>query len=165
MFASLRPIARAALPVLKRSYAEAAPASTSNQLKLSLVLPHQTLFASSVVTQVNLPAASGMMGVLAGHVPTIESLVPGLLEITEGAGSTPKKWFVSSGFATMHPNNAITINAVEAYDINDFDSAALKTSLDAAKALLNAPSSSAEVKAEAQIEVDVLTVLEAAVKH
>lgn len=28
---------------------------------------------------------------------------------------------VSSGFATMHPNNAITINAVEAYDIADFD--------------------------------------------
>jgi hypothetical protein len=33
----------------------------------------------------------------------------------------PRLRLVSSGFATMHPNNAITINAVEAYDIADFD--------------------------------------------
>jgi hypothetical protein len=53
----------------------------------------QTLFASSEVTQVNIPAESGMMGVLAGHVPTIESLKPGVVEVIEGSGNQGKKWF------------------------------------------------------------------------
>lgn len=40
MFSALRPIARSAVPALRRTYAEAAP-SVSDKLKLSLVLPHQ----------------------------------------------------------------------------------------------------------------------------
>lgn len=70
---------------------------------------------------------------------------------------------VSSGFASVHPNNTCTVNAVEAYDLADFDLAAVKASLATAQQTL--ASASAELaKAEAQIEVDVLTVLEAAVK-
>ncbi|CED82098.1 epsilon subunit of f1f0-atp synthase n-terminal domain-containing protein [Phaffia rhodozyma] len=160
MFA-LRPVTRAALPLLKRSYAEAAPA-TASKLKLSLVLPHQTLFSSSEVTQVNIPASSGNMGILSGHVPTLEALTPGLVEVIEGANGS-KKWFISSGFASVHPNNELTINAVEAYDIADFDASAVKSSLAAAKQTLSSTTSE-YAKAEAQVEVDVLTVLEAAVK-
>lgn len=36
--------------------------------------------------QVNLPAESGDMGVLAYHVPSIEQLKPGLIEIIEENG-------------------------------------------------------------------------------
>jgi F-type H+-transporting ATPase subunit delta len=39
----------------------------------------------------NIPAASGDMGILANHVPTVEALRPGLVEIIE-SGST-KKYF------------------------------------------------------------------------
>jgi F-type H+-transporting ATPase subunit delta len=35
-----------------------------------------------------MPAESGEMGVLANHVPSIEQLKPGLVEITEEAGGT-----------------------------------------------------------------------------
>ena len=45
------------------------------------------------MTQVNIPADSGMMGILAGHVPTIEALKPGVVEVVEGQGSQGKKWF------------------------------------------------------------------------
>jgi F-type H+-transporting ATPase subunit delta len=37
-------------------------------------------------------AATGDMGILANHVPSIEPLRPGLVEVIEGAGSS-KKWF------------------------------------------------------------------------
>jgi F-type H+-transporting ATPase subunit delta len=37
---------------------------------------------------VNIPAESGEMGVLANHVPSIEQLKPGLVEIIEESGGS-----------------------------------------------------------------------------
>lgn len=42
--------------------------------------------------QVNIPAESGEMGVLANHVPSIEQLKPGLVEVMEEGGAS-KKFF------------------------------------------------------------------------
>lgn len=42
--------------------------------------------------QVNIPAESGEMGILAQHVPTIEQLKPGLVEIIEESGGN-KQFF------------------------------------------------------------------------
>jgi F-type H+-transporting ATPase subunit delta len=56
----------------------------------SLVL--QSIYSSSEVVQVNLAAQSGDMGVLANHVPAIEPLKPGIIEVIESAGQS-KKWF------------------------------------------------------------------------
>jgi F0F1-type ATP synthase epsilon subunit len=42
--------------------------------------------------QVNLSAETGDMGVLANHVPTIEQLKPGLVEVFEESGGT-KQFF------------------------------------------------------------------------
>jgi F-type H+-transporting ATPase subunit delta len=52
----------------------------------------QAIFTSTDVVQVNLSAATGDMGILANHVPSIEALRPGLVEVIESAGSS-KKWF------------------------------------------------------------------------
>lgn len=45
--------------------------------------------------QVNIPAESGEMGILANHVPAIEQLKPGLVEIIEEAGAS-KQFFRTS---------------------------------------------------------------------
>ena len=93
------------------------------------------------MTQVNISAATGDMGILANHVPSIEPLRPGVVEVIE-SGNASKKWFgerhaffgfrasfltrlmflnqVSGGFATVHPNNKLTINAVEAAPLEAF---------------------------------------------
>jgi len=47
--------------------------------------------------QVNIPAESGEMGILANHVPAIEQLKPGLVEIIEEAGASKQY------FRTSHP--------------------------------------------------------------
>ncbi|KAG8956379.1 delta subunit of the central stalk of mitochondrial F1F0 ATP synthase, atp16 [Tulasnella sp. 424] len=132
----------------RRGYAEAA-----DKIKLSLVLPHQALYASQDVVQVNISAATGDMGILANHAPSIEPLRAGLLEVIESAG-TSKKFFVSGGFATVHPNNALTINAVEGAPLEDFSAEAVRTNLADVQRVLAGNGSEAE-KAEARIEADV----------
>ena len=59
-------------------------------------MPHrQTIYKSQDVVQVNIAAESGEMGVLAEHVPVIEQLKPGLVEIVEENGDT-KQYFRTS---------------------------------------------------------------------
>ncbi|KAL2357127.1 ATP synthase [Cryomyces antarcticus] len=117
-------VARAALrarvaipraPVLRRGYAEVA----SDKIQLSLALPHQSIYKSQDVVQVNIPAESGEMGVLANHVPSIEQLKPGLIEIIEEQGGS-KQFFLSGGFAVVQPGSVLSINAVEGYPLEDF---------------------------------------------
>ena len=43
----------------------------------------------------NVPAATGDMGILAHHVPTIEPLRAGVVEVLE-QGNASKKWFGAS---------------------------------------------------------------------
>lgn len=61
----------------------------------------------------------------------------------------------------MHPNNKLTINAVEAYELDKFSPEALRTALSESQRVLSG-SGSAEQKAEAEIEVQVYTALQAA---
>ena len=53
---------------------------------------NQAIYKSQDVVQVNLAAESGEMGVLAQHVPSIEQLKPGIVEVIEESGST-KQFF------------------------------------------------------------------------
>ena len=65
------------------------------------------------------PATSGQMGVLPGHVPSIVELKPGVLFVHEG--SDVKQYFVSSGFAFIHANSVADIVANEAVPLDRFD--------------------------------------------
>ena len=55
--------------------------------------------------QVNVPAESGEMGILAQHVPSIEQLRPGLIEIIEESGGS-KQFFCKK----EHQEHGITAN-------------------------------------------------------
>ncbi|KAI1333699.1 ATP synthase delta chain [Xylariaceae sp. FL0016] len=151
--AIMRPVA----PLQRRTYADAAP----DKIKLSLSLPHQSIFTSQEVVQVNIPAESGEMGVLAQHVPSIEQLRPGLVEVIEESGS--KQFFLSGGFATVQPNSVLSINAVEGYPVEDFSAEAVKSQIAEAQKVANGGGSEQDV-AEAKIELEVLESLQAVLK-
>ncbi|CAO3598357.1 unnamed protein product [Absidia cylindrospora] len=143
---------------LARFYATEAPATT-DKLRLTFVLPHQHLQVSNV-QQVNLAATSGDMGILANHVPTIEQLNPGVIEVVESAEVT-KKFFVSGGFAAINPDSTLNINAVEASPLEDFSLERVQTALAQAQSVAAGAGSEAE-KAAAKVEVDVYEALQTA---
>ncbi|KAK3302139.1 ATP synthase delta chain mitochondrial precursor [Chaetomium strumarium] len=163
---SLR-IARAALrarpaalrvPLQRRGYAEA----VSDKIKLSLSLPHQAIYQSQDVVQVNIPAESGEMGVLANHVPSIEQLKPGVVEVIEENGNN-KRFFLSGGFAVVQPKSALSINAVEGYPLEDFSAEAVKAQIAEAQKVVSGGGSEQDI-AEAKIELEVLESLQAHLK-
>ncbi|KAG0142237.1 hypothetical protein CROQUDRAFT_50567 [Cronartium quercuum f. sp. fusiforme G11] len=141
------------------SEAAGTSAASDGKLQLSLVLPHESIFSSSGVTQVNIAAESGDMGILANHVASIESLKPGVVEVIENQGES-KKWFVSGGFANVHPNNSLTINAVEAFPLEAFSAEAARAGLQEAQRTLSTGTDAQ--KAEAAVEVEVF---EASANH
>lgn len=102
------------------------------------------------------PATTGQMGILPGHVPTIAELKPGLLSVHEGSDIT--KYFISSGFAFIHANSYADILAVEAIPLDRIDPAQVQKGLSEFTQKLSSASTDAE-KAEAQIGVDVHSAL------
>jgi F-type H+-transporting ATPase subunit delta len=86
----------------------------------------------SQLEQVLLPGAEGYFGVKANHVPTIAQLSPGTVELHDG--SDVHKFFVSGGFAFVHPNATTDICVLEAAPLDQFDGAAVKSALQAAAA-------------------------------
>ncbi|KAF2430289.1 epsilon subunit of F1F0-ATP synthase N-terminal domain-containing protein [Tothia fuscella] len=148
----------AAAPVLRRGYADVA----SDKIALSLVLPHQSIYKSSDVVQVNIAAETGDMGILAQHVPSIEQLKPGLVEVIEESGGS-KQFFLSGGFATVQPGSILSINAVEGYPIEDFSAEAVRNQIAEEQKVASGGGSEQDV-AEAKIALEVLESLQAALK-
>lgn len=106
-----------------------------------------------------IPASTGQMGVLPGHVATIAELKPGILSVHEGNDVT--KYFVSSGFAFIHANSYADIIAVEAVPIDRVDASLVQKGLAEFTQKLNSALTDLE-KAEAQIGLDVHSALNAA---
>ncbi|KIX99083.1 ATP synthase subunit delta, mitochondrial [Fonsecaea multimorphosa CBS 102226] len=145
-------------PIQRRGYADA----VSDKIKLSLALPHQSIYSSQDVVQVNIPAESGEMGILAQHVPSIEQLKPGLIEIIEESGGS-KQFFLSGGFAVVQPDSVLSINAVEGFPLEDFSEEAVKSQIAEAQKIASGSGSEQDI-AEAKIELEVLESLQAAMK-
>jgi len=99
------------------------------------------------------------MGILPGHVATIAELKPGVMIVQEGNDST--KYFVSSGFAFVHPNSVADIIAVEAVPLDQIDASLVQKGLQEFTQKLNTATTDLE-KAEAQIGVDVHSALNSA---
>ncbi|TYH26134.1 hypothetical protein ES288_A03G226300v1 [Gossypium darwinii] len=92
-------------------------------LQSPLTRSHRTVRRGIVrryeVDMVIVPATTGQMGVLPGHVATIAEFKPGVLSVHEGSETT--KYFVSSGFVFIHANSfadIITVKAVPLDRIN-----------------------------------------------
>ncbi|KAI4160627.1 MAG: hypothetical protein LQ342_005560 [Letrouitia transgressa] len=137
------------LPLQRRTYADA----VSDKINLTLALPHQSIFKSTNVLQVNIPAESGEMGILANHVPSIEQLKPGLVEIIEESGGS-KQYFLSGGFAIVQPGSQLSINAVEGFSLDEFSPEAVKSQITEAQKITSGSGSEQDI-AEAKIELEV----------
>ena len=57
------------------------------------------------------PATTGDFGVLPGHVPTVAQLKPGVLQVHKTRDTDVVNYFVSGGFAFVHPNGQADVIA------------------------------------------------------
>lgn len=109
----------------------------------------------------NLPSINGALGILANHIPIVERLKPGMLEIISKDGQT-ELYFVAGGIATVQPGNKLNISAIEAFKPDQFDAQQIKSLI--ADAQKKAASSDDVVAAEATIELEVLEELQRVTK-
>ncbi|XP_062092806.1 ATP synthase subunit delta', mitochondrial [Humulus lupulus] len=135
------------------------PSTMPSKLTVNFVLPYASELSAKEVDMVIIPATTGQMGVLPGHVSTIAELKPGLLSVHEGNDVT--KYFVSSGFAFIHANSYADIIAVEAVPLDKIDPSLVQKGLAEFNQKLSSASTDLE-KAEAQIGVEVHSALNAA---
>ncbi|XP_059651679.1 ATP synthase subunit delta', mitochondrial-like [Cornus florida] len=135
------------------------PSSIPSKLTVNFVLPYAPELSNKEVDMVIIPATTGQMGVLPGHVATIAELKPGVMSVHEGNDVT--KYFVSSGFAFIHANSFADIIAVEAVPVDRIDPALVQKGLAEFTQKLSSASTDLE-KAEAQIGVDVHSALNSA---
>ena len=140
-------LARVAGPM--RRAAAVADGDAGTKLNFSLLLPHKPVYDNAMVDQVTIPGATGVLGVLKGHMKTMADLQAGVLSVqNDGVTET---FFVSGGFAFVEGDKAM-VAAVEAVSIDDLDSVAVEKGLTAATQAL--ATANDEGKAEAQSAVD-----------
>ncbi|RAL68728.1 hypothetical protein DID88_007428 [Monilinia fructigena] len=120
-------------PALRRGYAEA----VADKIKLSLALPHQSVYRS-------------------------QDVVSSLVEVIEESGGS-KQFFLSGGFAVVQPNSSLSINAVEGFPLEDFSAEAVRSQIAEAQKIVGGNGSEQDI-AEAKIELEVLETLQAVLK-
>lgn len=150
------------LPHFPSSYMKArppVPGTLPAKLTVNFVLPHQFELQAKEVDMVIVPATSGQMGVLPGHVPTIAELKPGLMSVHEGA--EVKQYFVSSGFAFVHANSVTDIVCIEAVPLDRLDPDEVRKGVQEYTQKVASAKDDLE-KAEAQIGLEVHSALQAA---
>ncbi|KAK3195261.1 hypothetical protein Dsin_026571 [Dipteronia sinensis] len=135
------------------------PPSIPAKLTVNFVLPYASELSAKEVDMVIIPATTGNMGVLPGHVATIAELKPGVMSVHEGNDVT--KYFISSGFAYIHANSYADVIAVEAVPLDQIDASLVQHGLAEFTQKLSSASTDLE-KAEAQIGVDVHSALNSA---
>nr|GEW90495.1 ATP synthase subunit delta', mitochondrial-like [Tanacetum cinerariifolium] len=113
------------------------PNALPSKLTVNFVLPYSSELSKQEVDMVIVPATTGQMGILPGHVPTIAELKPGLLSVHED------------------------ILAVEAIPLDRIDQAQVQKGLSDFTQKLSSASTDLD-KAEAQIGVDVHSALNSA---
>jgi F-type H+-transporting ATPase subunit epsilon len=100
-------------------------------LTLDIVSPERLLF-SDPVDMVEIPAAEGDMGVLAGHSLMIVALRGGVIRIHKG-GAVTHRLFVAGGFAEVTPERC-TVLAEEATPVEDLSADAARSRIAEAEA-------------------------------
>jgi len=94
--------------------------------RFDLVSPSEMLFTEEV-DQVDLPGVEGDFGVLAGHVPIVALLRPGIITVKNGGNA--EKFVLMGGFAEFS-GSELTVLADAASRADEFDTVGLKARID-----------------------------------
>lgn len=153
--------------LLRRGYSTAAASAAegAKQLRVSVVCPHQTFIKDVIARQVNVSTEDGDLGILAGHLPMVLQLRPGLIEVVSDQQADPSKalkLFASGGFVTVNPDSSLQVAAMEAVPVDQIDGQRVRTGLQEAEQMASKAQSDEE-KVEAEIQVMVYKAMLAAV--
>jgi F-type H+-transporting ATPase subunit epsilon len=105
---------------------------------------------------VTIPGTEGEMGVMAGHMPLISTLRPGVITVSEG----DQRFYVMGGFAEVNPGK-LTVLADDAVPVSELDPAALDQRIKDAEEDVALAKSDGE-RAKAQETLDYLKGLRSA---
>ena len=131
----------------------------AEKVAFDLVSPERLLL-SEEADMVTVPGTDGYFGVLAGHMPLITTLKPGVIDVTGGTQGD-RRFFVLGGFAEV-TTTKLTVLAEEAMRLEDVDSVGLEQRIkDAEEDILLAKNETD--RARAVDTVDALRTLRAAV--
>jgi F-type H+-transporting ATPase subunit epsilon len=109
----------------------------AGNLRLEVATPERLLVQEDT-TEVSIPAANGMIGILPEHAPLLSELGVGELAFVTSAG--PRTVFVAGGWVQVL-NNEVRVLADRAEDIGEIDTARAEGALKRANERLNAPAS------------------------
>lgn len=133
------------------------------KMQFNFFVPHETISSNQEVDLVLIPATTGDFGAMPGHVPTVAQLRPGVVTVHKELDKDVKKYFVSGGFAFIHPDSSADICAVEAVDVADLDADAVRAGLaDYTAKLASAQGKDDYEAAAAQVGVEVYSAMNAA---
>ncbi|KAJ8907939.1 hypothetical protein NDN08_008042 [Rhodosorus marinus] len=156
----LRRMGRIASKETRRFMADEATKSTRDPTKLmfNFLVPSSSVYKDAEVDMVVIPAATGEMGIVSSHVPTVAQMIPGMVSVF--TGEKVEKYFVSSGYTFIHPDRT-DVCAAEAVKLDDVDAEAVKSQLAHCESAM-AGASNEKDKAEAQIGVELYSALTSA---
>ncbi|MDR0535410.1 MAG: ATP synthase F1 subunit epsilon [Puniceicoccales bacterium] len=118
-------------------------------LTIEIVTPARKVF-SSAADSVVLPAKSGQLGILPGHIPLVVLLNPGEVVVTHGAKT--EQIVVDQGFARVL-GDVVSILTEAAIDTDDIDlDAVSKAEAEAIAAIAEARDSKGGEEQEAELE-------------
>jgi F-type H+-transporting ATPase subunit epsilon len=92
----------------------------TDKISFDLVSPERLLL-STEAEMVTIPGTEGDMGVMAGHIPLISTLRPGVIAVS---GDGEQRFYVMGGLAEVNPRK-LTVLAEEAVAVAELDAAAL----------------------------------------
>ncbi|VDM20032.1 unnamed protein product [Hydatigera taeniaeformis] len=143
------------LPRVYRSFIDRGISTSSNlssELHLTFACPRSVFYNNAEVKQIDIPGSSGAFGILPEHVPTIATLRPGVVAVTEKDGAI-KKYFVSSGMVTVNADSTVQVLAEECFPLEKIDPQLVRDNLAKAQSQFSSAPSE-EKKVEAQITME-----------
>jgi F-type H+-transporting ATPase subunit epsilon len=121
----------------------------TDKISFDLVSPERLLLSEDA-EMVTIPGTEGDMGVMAGHMPLISTLRPGLIDV-KGGTEGDIRFYVLGGFAEI-TGTKMTVLAEEAVPMSELDRASLDKRITAAEQdFLLAPSDNEKMKAQATL--------------